>query len=413
MTNEKKKLQIVFIHPDLGIGGAERLILDIANSLQENYKILFLTNHFDKKHCFDELKQSKYEIKTIGDWIPRSLFGKCQALCAYIRLMYLTLVYLLFLKNDEASVFITDLIPIANPFLKLSNQKVIYYCHHPDLLASSRNTSIKKFYRKPLDWMEMKATWYSDIILVNSKYTATVFKNTFPDIEIPMRVVYPTVANTFEDCLKNLGNEKLEIEAVVPNIPPDSFVFLSINRFHPAKKLELAINALKIFKEKKLEIFNKIYLVMAGGYDPISEINATYFERLNTLTNQYNLSNKVIFIKSPTDYEKARLLKSCSCLIYTPVKEHFGIVPLEAMLVSKPVLACKSGGPCETVDHGITGYLSEPNPVDMAKFMCKIASADNLDDMGYKGKIRLDEKFSNRKFTLDVNEIVENIIKTN
>ena len=42
--------------------------------------------------------------------------------------------------------------------------------------------------------------------------------------------------------------------------------------------------------------------------------------------------------------------------------EHFGIVPLEAMLAGRPVLACNSGGPVESIIHGVTGYLCAPIP---------------------------------------------------
>ncbi len=36
-------------------------------------------------------------------------------------------------------------------------------------------------------------------------------------------------------------------------------------------------------------------------------------------------------------------------VLYTPVDEHFGIVPVEAMYSRRPILACNSGGPQESV----------------------------------------------------------------
>ena len=55
--------------------------------------------------------------------------------------------------------------------------------------------------------------------------------------------------------------------------------------------------------------------------------------------------------------------------LYTPVGEHFGIVPLEAMAAGVPVIAMASGGPLETVKNGETGYLI-PEPfgkIEIAK----------------------------------------------
>lgn len=48
---------IVFFHPDLGIGGAERLIVDAAVGLQERgHKVVIFTSHCDPRHCFEEAR---------------------------------------------------------------------------------------------------------------------------------------------------------------------------------------------------------------------------------------------------------------------------------------------------------------------------------------------------------------------
>ena len=60
------------------------------------------------------------------------------------------------------------------------------------------------------------------------------------------------------------------------------------------------------------------------------------------------------------DHVKAALLRKAALLVYTPQNEHFGIVPLEAMLAGTPVLAADSGGPRETVLDGRTGWLRDP-----------------------------------------------------
>ncbi len=56
--NERgKPRNVVFFHPDLGIGGAERLIIDAAVGLQElGHKVTIFTSHCDPQHCFDEAR---------------------------------------------------------------------------------------------------------------------------------------------------------------------------------------------------------------------------------------------------------------------------------------------------------------------------------------------------------------------
>jgi alpha-1,3/alpha-1,6-mannosyltransferase len=56
-TKSEKPGTILFFHPDLGIGGAERLIIDAAVGLQNRgHKVVIFTSHCDPKHCFDEAR---------------------------------------------------------------------------------------------------------------------------------------------------------------------------------------------------------------------------------------------------------------------------------------------------------------------------------------------------------------------
>eukprot|EP00955_Chlamydomonas_euryale_P011176 120591-Chlamydomonas_euryale.AAC.1 len=68
-----------------------------------------------------------------------------------------------------------------------------------------------------------------------------------------------------------------------------------------------------------------------------------------------------LFFTVCTRRQRALLLAACSVVLYTPQNEHFGIVPLEAMAAGRPVVACASGGPLESVLHGETGMLCQPD----------------------------------------------------
>jgi alpha-1,3/alpha-1,6-mannosyltransferase len=57
MAETQKEKNIAFFHPDLGIGGAERLIIDAAVGLQKRgHKVVIFTSHCDPQHCFDEAR---------------------------------------------------------------------------------------------------------------------------------------------------------------------------------------------------------------------------------------------------------------------------------------------------------------------------------------------------------------------
>ena len=51
-------MRIAFLHPDLGIGGAERLVVDAAVALQQKgHDVKMFTNHYDSSHSFKETEQ--------------------------------------------------------------------------------------------------------------------------------------------------------------------------------------------------------------------------------------------------------------------------------------------------------------------------------------------------------------------
>lgn len=57
--------RVVFFHPDLGIGGAERLIVDAAVGLQEQgNQVTIFTSHCDPQHCFEEARNGQFAPPT-------------------------------------------------------------------------------------------------------------------------------------------------------------------------------------------------------------------------------------------------------------------------------------------------------------------------------------------------------------
>ena len=62
LKERKKPRNVVLFHPDLGIGGAERLIIDAAVGLQElGHKVIIFTSHCDPQHCFEEARDGTFQ----------------------------------------------------------------------------------------------------------------------------------------------------------------------------------------------------------------------------------------------------------------------------------------------------------------------------------------------------------------
>lgn len=399
-------VKIIFLHPDLGIGGAERLVLDAALAFKrKGHEVAFYTNHHDPTHCFAETRDGSFPVTVIGDWIPRSIFGRFKAACAYARMVYAA-VYMAWyvIPEEEPMLIFCDLISLCIPFLKMARGpfRIVFYCHHPDKLLTSEGGLLKKLYRAPLNWLEELTTAQADKVLVNSKYTARVYQDAFQKIKDLPDICYPSINTEFFN-----ATTPQPLKEIVP-VGTDKFVFLSINRYERKKNLKLALRALEHLKHIVSESdWNRVHLIMAGGFDPINLENMEHYIELTDLAAELDIEDKVTFMKSPKDVEKVSLLYNCRALIYTPSNEHFGIVPLEAMYYSKPVIAVNSGGPTETIVNDGTGFLCEPNSESFANAMSKVILNPGLGErLGEAGRKRFETKFSFDAFTEQLDGIL-------
>ena len=154
--------------------------------------------------------------------------------------------------------------------------------------------------------------------------------------------------------------------------------------------------------------------MVAGGYDNRVQENVHYHKELDDLATSLGLetatsktvisalsipdSIDVLFLLSVPTAFRDTLLSQAKLLLYTPVNEHFGIVPVEAMHAGIPVLASNTGGPLETIVEDETGWLRDANSVpEWTAVMDKVLyelDQDTLDRMAAAGKRRVEREFS-------------------
>lgn len=379
-----------------------------------------ITNHHDPNHCFPETK-SELSVQVVNGWFPRKILGRFYALCAYIRMIIAALYLILFARSDvylsDLDCVILDQVSAPIPLLKLfsrwftskPNFRIIFYCHHPDLLLTDRQTVGKRLYRQVIDWIEEWSTGYADLILVNSKYTGQVFRQTFPSLASQaIHVLYP-ICN-FKTLDENCSSHIDEFNLIIADDfhKKSEFVFLSINRYERKKQISLAIKALNSLKNHLDPSKHKVKLIIAGGYDGRINENVEYFDELKRLVDDLDLHSSVLFLRSPPDLIKSLLYDYCDCVLYTPENEHFGIVPIEAMYKRRPVIACNSGGPLETVRDNETGFLCSPTSKSFSEAMLKLVEQPNLTkEMGLAGREFVVNKFSSQSFQSALNDILE------
>ncbi|VEU22592.1 DEKNAAC103694 [Brettanomyces naardenensis] len=419
MSSNSEPLKVAFIHPDLGIGGAERLVVDAAlaiktapNPSEQLNDITIYTSHCDQDHCFEEVANGEFTLRVYGDFLPTNLAGRFSIVFAFLRQLYLVLKMILSGELRRYDLIFIDQLAYCIPLLHLCKRpdaRILFYCHFPDKLLAPHNGTLRSAYRLLFDRLEEWTTGTADKIVVNSQFTRQTVRKNFKSLQnVPLEVVYPCVPSTIE-----LNDSNIQ---EVSKLVHDSPFFLSINRFERKKHIQLAIQAYARYIEQTRDSIQK--LVISGGYDDRLEENKSYLAELEQLCDKLHLKRftrigenseafpdtavQVIFLPSISTGLKNALLSKTDMLMYTPSYEHFGIVPLEAMRLGKLVLADCTGGPLETVvnyfDHRetYTGFTVEADQEKWSDILelVKGFSDNEIAQVAERNKQRVENHFS-------------------
>lgn len=164
--------------------------------------------------------------------------------------------------------------------------------------------------------------------------------------------------------------------------------FLIVTRLRPYKKVDLAIQAFNELPSKY-----KLKIIGTGEYE---------YELKKMVVN-----DNIEFLDYQPDDKKFEYLKKCIAFI-NPQEEDFGITPVEAMMVGRPVIAYKKGGALETVMPGLSGEFFEKQTKEDLK-----NAIINFDHTKYN-PIEIKnyaQKFNKDRFREQIINFVENLKK--
>ncbi|ABF87708.1 glycosyl transferase, group 1 [Myxococcus xanthus DK 1622] len=179
---------------------------------------------------------------------------------------------------------------------------------------------------------------------------------------------------------------------------PDDPVVLYTGRLHPMK----GISAIFAAAERVLERRPNVRFLLAGGTDSREST-----QMVQTLTQRYAHLRHRIKLLGKLPRQQLGLLHRIADLALVPsLYEPFGYTAIEAMASGLPLVATRSGGPSEIVDHEKTGLLvpvlpgapGGPREVDVESLAA--AQLNLLEDrerarrMGLAGQQRVVELFS-------------------
>lgn len=395
--------KVAFVHPDLGLGGAERLVVNSATGLQDlGHEVVIYTAFHDPDRSFKATHDGSLDVRVYGDFLPRAFCGYFNVLGSILRNFWTCLR--LVLSREEYDVIFVDQISHNIPLLRWAagQPRILFYIHFPDQLLTDRKTAAKKLYRYFVDWAEEHTTGLADGLLCNSKFTRGVIKKTFKSLKREVGVLYPAVP------IPESPPKPLMKPQNLPGRPRQVPVFVSLNRYERTKRHDLALKAYKMLIDRG----ERAMLIIAGGYDDRVEENKKCYLELINLCQELKLEfaeaigpkmqkkpHQVRLWRNIPQLAKFDVYEACRALLYTPENEHFGIVPIEAMIHARPVIANNSGGPKETVVNGRTGFLREASPKSWCDaMMLLIKNYDMASKLGMAGYERVKKHYSNAAF---------------
>jgi len=364
-------------------GGAEKVILKIA----QKYDATIYTLGYNKEGTFEEFKNIDIRVFSSRGKLS-SLFPPRVANAIYYGYNFYNLKI-----AEDYDVINPHMSP--SEWVRNNNPRVLWYCHTPPrelydpTVANLRKRPLKekilyRYFSNVYKGMEKKVVKKIEAIATNSENTKARIKAAFH--------ANATVINPGVDYKEftNRGDERY---------------FLYPSRIAEQKRQEYTIEAFERFARQNKD--NKYKLVLAGGLSRRYSNFEEYYSKLKAMR-----AKNVVFKLNPSNRELRDLYARCTAVLVSAINEDFGIVPLEGMASSKPVIAVNEGGFRETVIDGRTGFLVD-SPTQMAEKMSFIAEHSSITkQMGKEGRKRVERNYSWVRFFESFDSLAKTVRKS-
>ncbi|MFA9558192.1 glycosyltransferase [Evansella sp. AB-rgal1] len=177
-------------------------------------------------------------------------------------------------------------------------------------------------------------------------------------------------------------------------ISDDTILIGNVGRIQSWKKQDKLIEALEILVKQQI----KVKLLLVGGN--LYNLDDEYENKIHRLIADKKLEDYVISTGNQKDV--TAYYDAMDLYVHTASGEPFGIVMVEAMLHEKPVIAVKSPGSVEIVEHGKTGLLLDSdNPLLIVSAVKRFLTG-NIKVNGKLGRERAITLFSNTNMGLSI-----------
>ena len=301
------------------------------------------------------------------------LENRSQILCFGGATLYYSFFVFRQVITNSATIYVFHLHLAPIVFLaRVLRPKMTYGVHLHGIEAWHKLPLIKRF-----------ALRKASFITTSSKFTAQKAAEMNKLDPKKIQVLYPSLDITW---LESISSQKVTGS---PGKTIDNLM-LTVARLEATEKKKGVADVIKAIPGL-LEEFPSINYYIVGGGDDLP--------RLRSLVASLEIENHVYFMGEVSDIELREYYQSCDLFIMPSSTEGLGIVYLEAMAFSKPVISGEYGGSSEVLINGETGLLVPYGDIPEIQHAIRTILGDKklAKNMGIKGR-----QFLNDRFGIDV-----------
>lgn len=329
-----KKTKVIFTIHGLGVGGAEKFLVSLVNSMDKDRFVCTLISYSESNPLQGELNKS-VDFHVI---VRKGKFD--------LTPLHKTRKLVKTLEPDvlfSVGFFSFSLFHLATLFLKTPVKRFISY--HTTIHRSSKDDKMMTLYLKLLQ----KGDKIIGVCQNQIDYTSKRYNIS----ESKFEYIYNGVDSNHWRISVNLS-EKIQIRDKF-SIPHSAKVIIMTAAFRIEKNHAGALEAFKLLLENSSE---DIYLMLVG--------DGPFKGPTIQLANDYGIKDKVIFVGKIEDVRPYYWSADLFALSSTGV-ETFSIAALEAMSCGLPSVLTNIGGANEMIHEGENGFLCSTNANDIAK----------------------------------------------
>ena len=330
--------KILFLVPSLGMGGMERMLINVTNALvKKGHAVTVINLSYHNDNILSLLDD---RVRYLYNYAPVKNIYKCSIeniMKGNFRILpfkwwtkihsarFLNKKYVLDEYDVQIAFFFGYVAKIVSGASKPS--KKIFWCH--DEVFHIQGNKEGFFTQGQVNFMYQ---CFDTTICITQKI-ASDFENKFIKAK---QVVAISNINDIRYITKK-GNEVVK--------KTNTFTIISVGRIvNNHKGFDRLLEVIKKLNEEKIEV--NLWLVGDGR-----DLNF-----LKEYAKQDNIKNVVFWGIQKNPY---KFIKNADLFVCPSRYEGYGLVVAESLILGTPVLSTKCTGPCEILDNGIYGMIVE------------------------------------------------------